>query len=344
MPNEIMNFRDVNPDYAVTIEADQVIQLTAKDVLRWIEPNAPLQDAFRFLLTCRSARLNPFLGEAFLVLMKDKYATVISKAGYLKRALQNPDYDGHECGIIIQQFDPRTKAQGEIRDVTGTVMPPGWILIGGWAKVYRKGVGRPFHIRLSMNEYNKGTATWKTLSCTMIRKTALVHAIREAFAIGDNYDQSEVETALPPNRQPLPQDPSAHVVTDRDYEDAEDAALPPDLMGRLRDLIAAAGLTDDQVSSALRRRGVSALGELSATAAQEFIQKLEPLARPAADAVLENIQSPAGGQDQESTPPARGPEPASGPPQVPAAGDPIDDFVIPDAPRRGIPAPAEKTK
>ena len=60
-------------------------------------------------------------------------------------------------------------------------MLPGDTLVGGWARVYRKNFKVPVEIFVSREEYDKKQSTWNAMPATMIRKTALVNALREAF-------------------------------------------------------------------------------------------------------------------------------------------------------------------
>ncbi len=54
-------------------------------------------------------------------------------------------------------------------------------LVGGWASIYIKDWDVPFDHTVALSEFNKGTATWKNMPAIMIRKVALVQALREAF-------------------------------------------------------------------------------------------------------------------------------------------------------------------
>jgi len=280
-----LSLREFTHDSPITIDtAEQPIEMSVADVIRWVAPGAPPSEALKFLLTCRTARLNPFLGDAFLVNLGGKWSTIISKAGYLKRAQEKPDFAGFEAGIIIQQIDQRTKQMvGEVRDIPGTMLPSGWIVVGGWAKVWRHGLDRPISSRISMAEYNKGTATWKTTPCTMIRKTALVHAIREAFAIGDSYDVSEVNA--------VPRMPVVAATADRPhlrtiasgqrdealelaYQPHEDPSLPPQLLVELNALIAEAGMSAYELDSVLSKRMVTKITDLSIADARTLMTGL----------------------------------------------------------------------
>ena len=92
----------------------------------------------------------------------------------MRRAYEHPDFDYLEAGIIVEE-------NGEIKDLVGSFRPPKAALQGGWAKVYKKGRDNPSEARVSLSEYTTGRSTWNTKPCTMIRKVAIVQAIREAF-------------------------------------------------------------------------------------------------------------------------------------------------------------------
>ena len=68
-------------------------------------------------------------------------------------------------------------------------------LVGGWASIYIKDWEVPFEHSVALAEFNKGTSTWKTMPAVMIRKVALVQALREAFPddLQQLYSAEEME-------------------------------------------------------------------------------------------------------------------------------------------------------
>ena len=98
----------------------------------------------------------------------------------------------------------------------GTTFLPefGEQLIGGWAKVYRKDCKVPFETTAMFKEY-KGPAgsLWDSKPATMIRKVALVQALREAFPdmYGGLYSQEEINEI---DDSALPEEPVAPIVGD----------------------------------------------------------------------------------------------------------------------------------
>lgn len=197
-PTEILRLADVRQDTALTIQTSTgPIAMSVDDVLRWVAPEAPPAEAMKFLVTCRALEVNPFTKEAHLIDMGGKWETVVDKSGWLKKAEQHPAYAGHEAGIIVQEFEPgvagKPPVKGRIYDVVGSFLPPGHIVVGGWAKVWRKDRSRPTEERVSIVEYKRETRSWKTGACTMIRKVALVQALRESGVVNRGwYDPAEL--------------------------------------------------------------------------------------------------------------------------------------------------------
>ena len=91
---------------------------------------------------------------------------------------------------------------------------PGETLVGGWAEVHVKDRSIPAKEEVSLAEYNKGQSQWKTMPATMIRKVALVHALREAFPakFSGLYDAPEMGVGVPDD--PITITPAEYTVTD----------------------------------------------------------------------------------------------------------------------------------
>lgn len=154
-------------------------------------------DIIQFISICQFNKLNPFLNEAYLIKYGSQPAQMItSKEAYFKRAEANENYDGYQGGVIVQKDD-------ELKELEGAFIPKGWILVGGWAKIYRKDRKYPAVARVNLEEYDKKKSTWNEKKGTMITKVAKVQALREAFPsqLGAMYVSDEVN------------------VKDADYED-----------------------------------------------------------------------------------------------------------------------------
>lgn len=149
--------------------------------------NVPRADIVQFIAICKYNRLNPFLNEAYLVKYGDKPAQmIVSKEALMKRAESCPSFNGLEAGLIL-------KRGSEIVEEEGAFQLPGDQLLGGWARVYRKDREYPSTARVSLAEYDRKQSTWNAMRATMIRKTAVVQALREAFPtqLGAMYTAEE---------------------------------------------------------------------------------------------------------------------------------------------------------
>lgn len=174
-----------------------------------------------FMMLCKNAGLDPWQREAYCIKYGSKPATmVVGKDAFQKRADADPNFDGQEAGIIVLDEN------GRMQHREGTLLLEGETLVGGWAKVYRKDRFHPSVAECSLSEYigRKGDGSvnsqWSGKPATMIRKVALVQALREAFParLGAMYASEErgleepveapftemPEEANPQEPQPLP--------------------------------------------------------------------------------------------------------------------------------------------
>lgn len=154
-----------------------------------------IQEIVMFINLCRYAGLNPWLKEAYCIKYGNEPATmVVGKEAFMKRAESAPGYDGIDAGIIVTTGDAITYRKG-------TLKLSGEEILGGYAEVYRKDRSHPYRIEVSFEEYagrkkdGSLNSQWSKKPATMIRKVALVQALREAFP--DNfsglYSEEEVE-------------------------------------------------------------------------------------------------------------------------------------------------------
>lgn len=185
------------------------IKLSASTVRNYLtngNGNVTDQEVAYFINLCKYQKLNPLIKECYLIKYGSSPATIVtSKDALLKRAMRNERYRGHEAGVIV-----RSNTTGELNYRTGAIILQDEHLIGGWAKVYIEGYKVPIEAAVSFNEYagmkdGKLNSMWGGKPGTMIRKVALVAAMREAFPedLGGMYASEEVgadvdETAMTP--------------------------------------------------------------------------------------------------------------------------------------------------
>lgn len=167
---------------------------TSQDVKRYFDPQNLLTEkqVGQALSLIKGRNLNPLANEVYIVAYKNKsggteFSLIVSKEAFLKRAAQNPNYEGFEAGVVT------VDDEGVMHERKGAIMLPGDTLVGGWARVYRKNFKVPVEIFVSREEYDKKKSTWNSMPATMIRKTALVNALREAFPedLGNMYTEDD---------------------------------------------------------------------------------------------------------------------------------------------------------
>lgn len=183
-------------------------------------PNITQGEISLFLELCKYQKLNPFVGEAYLVKYDSSKpaSRVVSLSAFSRIADEQPTFDGMEDGIIVKKGD-------QYIDREGCIFFPGETLVGGWATVYRKDRSKPFKARVMLSEYNKGMAMWKSMPTVMINKVAKVTAFRKAFPAAMNgcYTEEELDITPPPKREVMTDE-----AIDKEF-DAMIAAEPVDI-------------------------------------------------------------------------------------------------------------------
>jgi phage recombination protein Bet len=156
------------------------------------------QEVVLFMQLCSHAQLDPFLRDAYLVKYGDSApaSMVIGKDAYLRRASSHPAYDGHECTVSDD-------------GATAT------------ATVYRKDRSHPVRVTVDRAEYDSRRGSWNKMPRTMLRKVALVQALRESFpdVLGGMYSEDEMPVAASVGQPDLPRAPVQTV--EAEYEPME---------------------------------------------------------------------------------------------------------------------------
>lgn len=191
----------------------ETVSLSMQDIKNYLVSGGGAitdSEAFMFLNLCRHQHLNPFLREAYCIKYGNNPAQmVVGKDTFIKRARHRKDFDGFKAGVLIQTKD------GEIIEREGSFRAPGENLLGGWAKVYIKGLSTPYYAAVEWGEYvqlkdGRPNKMWASKPTTMIRKVALSQALREAFPddMGGLYEPEEINTVdmddLPEEPIPMP--------------------------------------------------------------------------------------------------------------------------------------------
>ena len=191
---------------------------TVKNFLVSGNGNITDSEAMMFISLCRYQHLNPFLNEAYLVKFGNSPAQqIVSKEAFMKRAEQNPHFKGMQAGCIVVR-------NNEVIETKGAFVLPKDELVGGWATVKRDDRDLPITVQISFNEFSKGQSTWKSMPANMIRKTAIVNCLREAFPndLGAMYTEEDAQAQVSTNNvantqnKPEPKQNIADLVNDTD--------------------------------------------------------------------------------------------------------------------------------
>ena len=178
----------------------QQVELSVATVKQYLVSgggNVSNQEVMMFMKLCQGQKLNPFTREAYLVKYGNQSASiVVGKDAFTRRAEANPNYKGVKSGVIVVNLNK------QIENREGTFYLKGREeLVGGWARVSFKDNKDEVFNTVSLDEYigrkKDGSiqSMWATKPATMIRKVALVQALRDAFpnSLSHMYVAEEVQ-------------------------------------------------------------------------------------------------------------------------------------------------------
>lgn len=161
----------------LTLTAGMVVKFLCKPTKRGFTCSA--EHAVRFMMLCKARALNPWEGDAFLVGYDGQdgpeFNLITAHQAFLKRAEAHPEFEGMESGVMLMDGD------NVITESPGDFIPPGFTLVGGWAKVYRKDRKIPCYRRANLATFNKGYSQWKSNPQGMICKVLEADALRSSF-------------------------------------------------------------------------------------------------------------------------------------------------------------------
>lgn len=190
--------------------SDTQIQLTLRLVRDYIavpsksgkkpEPG----DCLHFIMMCKARGLNPWEGDCFMLGYDGKFGTkfslITAHQAFLKRSELHPKFDGMESGVIVHVQDK----PGKIEELPGDLVPPDYILVGGWARVHCKNRAHPTYRRLDVEKYDPGRpfTPWAKNPAMMIVKCAEADALRSTFPtkLGGLYlreEMARIDEGLP---------------------------------------------------------------------------------------------------------------------------------------------------
>lgn len=244
---------------SVTLESGSV--LTADTVRNYLVSgggNVTDQEVVMFLELCKAQKLNPFVKDAYLIKYGNQAAQIVTgKDVFIKRAYENPNFDGMKAGVVILKRD------GSLEYREGSLKLPNETLVGGWCEVYLKDKRCAAKAVVSFDEYAGRKANgqlnsmWANKGATMIRKVAQSQALREAFPsefrgcyqkeeLGAEYDAPTTE--IPPEvierKETVVEHPTTEEVEIIDAEIVEDEPMTHDKKKKICDLAEKFGLYD----------------------------------------------------------------------------------------------------
>ena len=221
---------------SVTLESGSV--LTADTVRNYLVSGGGYvtdQEVVMFLELCKAQKLNPFVKDAYLIKYGNQAAKIVTgKDVFIKRAYENPNFDGMRAGVVVFKKD------GNLEYREGSLKLPNETLVGGWCEVYLKDKRCPAKAVVSFDEYVGKKANgqinqmWAEKGATMIRKVAQSQALREAFPsefrgcyqkeeLGAEYDAPTTE--IPPEVIEKAEHPTTEEIEIIDAEIVEDKVI-----------------------------------------------------------------------------------------------------------------------
>ena len=183
IPQEQQKARNPLVEYEVHGEK---VKLSAQTVVNYlVSGNGKVneQEVMMFIQLCKYRHLNPFIREAYLVKYNNSPATmIVGKDVFLRRAKSNPSFRGMQAGIYVLSKDGKLSQREGVFYIKDMER-----LVGGWCKVFVEGWETPFLHSVPLDEYigrksnGEANSNWATRPATMIRKVAIVQALRDVF-------------------------------------------------------------------------------------------------------------------------------------------------------------------
>ena len=159
-----------------------VPELTPKAVKDFLCPRASNEEIAVFVALCRSRRLNPFEGDAFIVKLEGHPAYyVISFRKLIEPCVLHPTFSRYEYGLILM-------VNGKPEERVGEFYLPNEKIVGAWVRIWQKTQPEPFTHRIAFEPWmktfpksNDPMGMWKTNPAHMICKTAVTQGFRYLY-------------------------------------------------------------------------------------------------------------------------------------------------------------------
>lgn len=193
---KIIKYVPIGESTEITLSRSIVTNLIAAPTRNGIRPGD--KDLVAFLALCQARRLNPFIGDAFLIGFDTKagakFQIITAKSALDKRADLHPNFDGYESGITFSW-------DGMLEQRTGGIALPDerGSIVGAWCRVYRKDRKYPTYHDINRDAYEKTSDRsdnrWAADLSGMLIKCAEAGGLRKAFPneFSGLYLEEEVE-------------------------------------------------------------------------------------------------------------------------------------------------------
>ncbi len=219
MLDQVHTYTPFQSQTAIDLSIRQVIQFLCEPTRSGKRPDVATAQAF--LKMCQARGLNPWEKDAYLLgydtQSGPKFSIVTAHQAFLKRAAANPAFDGMESGVVLA--DPND----QLVEIQGDLIPKGYRLVGGWAKVYLKTQRIPWYRRIAFEVYQGNQySRWGVDPAGMCVKVAEADALRSSHPnqmagmhLAEEFDRERVvrEPIAQPGETPPVQTPPEEVTT-----------------------------------------------------------------------------------------------------------------------------------
>jgi phage recombination protein Bet len=159
-------------------------------VKRTVAKGATDDELALYLTLARKYGLDPFAKEIWFIKYDASSPTVMtSRDGYLKIAMQDPEYDGIKSFVVRENDEFSIDAQND--QIVHKFGAKRGEIIGAWAAAYHKS-RRPQICFVDFSEYNTGKNIWKSYPSSMIQKVAESFVLKRQFSISGLVTQEEM--------------------------------------------------------------------------------------------------------------------------------------------------------
>jgi len=228
------------------------------------------KDCKMLIAMCQAHHLNPFIGEIYMIINKKGKASIITSIAALeKRASSSPQFDGCTHGIIVKRGKDIVYQDGSFKLKDD-------VILGGWAKAYRKDQAHTQLTTVSFDEY-VGYGIWATKPGVMIEKCAEAQALRKTFIneTSGMYTSEEMNVDEPKEVEYVVEpvktiEPAA--IEPEEVKPERDPALDP-IRALIKPFAAASKLSiEDAINMICSAQNVTDMAELSGKMIDETVE------------------------------------------------------------------------